>query len=101
MAKKIFEEERDWADSVQPFMMSHAKLCKAWWPALYASDEPDIGIWKKEFGKMKRPKNIPRVNYDQYHMDEKDATEEELKILAKLGNETYVLDTIPLEDIGQ
>lgn len=76
-ARKIFAEERNYADSLVPFMESHARLCGDWLPALYGFDEPDVGLWDDKYGNMKLPKDIFHVDYSQYHKGEKNATKEE------------------------
>ncbi|KAF8848409.1 hypothetical protein BDZ45DRAFT_753879 [Acephala macrosclerotiorum] len=88
-AKKVFAEERDWADNVVPFMKSHARLCKDWNPSIYTLQEKEVGRWDKKFGKMKMPNDIPHVDYDQYRPEHKDATEQELDKMAN-GTETQV-----------
>ncbi|CZR68442.1 uncharacterized protein PAC_18341 [Phialocephala subalpina] len=81
-SKKLFAEERNWADNVVPFMKSHARLCKDWKPSIYTLDEPDVGRWQGSFGKMKMPKDIPYVDFSQYRPEQKDASDKDLDNMA-------------------
>ncbi|KAE8445361.1 hypothetical protein EG329_013483 [Mollisiaceae sp. DMI_Dod_QoI] len=91
IAKNVFKEERDWADN--PPMISHARLCKAWSPALYSSEEPDVGRWKKEYKKLKMPTTMPKVDYTLYCKNKQAATGEELDMLNKLDDSSFVEGT--------
>lgn len=81
-AKKVFAEERNWADNVVLFMKSRARLCKDWNPSIYTLDEPEVGRWQGSFGKMKMPKDVPHVDFSQYRPEQKGASEQEFDKMA-------------------